>query len=918
MLFESASYRFTPRFDVLDVRFSRADRAQLDKIANDWRGVQPSASDRRRSLRSAADRGTQSRRIRRQLRAVAGARRSGCQVSGRALSIDPVARDDRRPRRRRAAGDGQGPREPRAQPPRRHRDRRSAHRRCRRPHGEDGGRRRAGRDRRDAGSATACRAHCRDARRSAPHAKRDIDIEQLQPGTAWLAPAEDEIPSIPSMRIVVQHLPARRSSSDQRRRRQPAQLRRRRDQRGEDREREPLARRRPARRRQRARRDRSRRRRRRAAAPDAHGALRRRRGARRDRARSLEARRRRPHAPGDRAAHVRFSTASRRVPARRARSASIRRIARGGKSNRRTTTRSSPRARASRSSASTPMASRSSSWSRRRKPAPPSCACASTSARARNQGVAGAAGARLDPGRHRRRHGGVQHDHRQHGDRGDADREEGYRAGRPRRVLRQGPHQGRIPADRWPTTRRASTKSRTTRLQGVVEPDRYYTAVRRRHRAALRGGDLAASCTSRSSAASSSRCSATSTLASRVTELTRYNRSFSGLQADFAGERFGYSASRPHRQGLCRTSCRATAPPACIACRAARSSSAATRCASKCATASQRVVVETRPLSRFIDYDLDYERGTLFFKEPVPSRDQDLNPVFIVADYEVRTGGEAQRRPAVAPRPSSRTTASRSARAPCRKARRRATAGSSARTCVGGSAPRPRCAPKWRAASRTIRCGPRAPMRGSSKASTSPNGSKRAPGRASRRRLRRGPAAGSETGTRKAGVDARYKLTERFTVEGETYQQKCSRATRSACSPAPRCAAMPTATRRRRRAPRRGHGPPSGETESHQAFVNGSVDLWEGRMTLRASQDARSAARTRASTTRRAACSASTTTVVRARLCSPSTNTPTATSSMPTRRASACARVRGSARSCSRASTSSDGVSVRARSRTSA
>ena len=51
-------------------------------------------------------------------------------------------------------------------------------------------------------------------------------------------------------------------------------------------------------------------------------------------------------------------------------------------------------------------------------------------------------------------------------------------------------------------------------------------------------------------------------------------------------------------------------------------------------------VVETRELSRFIDYDLDYERGTVFFKEPVPSRDQNLNPVFIVADYEVRTGGE--------------------------------------------------------------------------------------------------------------------------------------------------------------------------------------------------------------------------------------------------------------------------------------
>ena len=53
-------------------------------------------------------------------------------------------------------------------------------------------------------------------------------------------------------------------------------------------------------------------------------------------------------------------------------------------------------------------------------------------------------------------------------------------------------------------------------------------------------------------------------------------------------------------------------------------------------------VVESRELSRFIDYDLDYERGTVFFKEPVQNRDQELNPIFIVVDYEVRTGGEDQ------------------------------------------------------------------------------------------------------------------------------------------------------------------------------------------------------------------------------------------------------------------------------------
>src|SRR4030095_9221430 len=51
-------------------------------------------------------------------------------------------------------------------------------------------------------------------------------------------------------------------------------------------------------------------------------------------------------------------------------------------------------------------------------------------------------------------------------------------------------------------------------------------------------------------------------------------------------------------------------------------------------------VLEKHELSRSVDADRYYERGTVFFREPVQSRDQNLNPVFIVADYEVRTGGE--------------------------------------------------------------------------------------------------------------------------------------------------------------------------------------------------------------------------------------------------------------------------------------
>jgi uncharacterized repeat protein (TIGR01451 family) len=53
------------------------------------------------------------------------------------------------------------------------------------------------------------------------------------------------------------------------------------------------------------------------------------------------------------------------------------------------------------------------------------------------------------------------------------------------------------------------------------------------------------------------------------------------------------------------------------------------------------VVVEARTLTRFIDYSIDFDRGTLFFREPIPSRDLQFNPITIVVEYETgQTSGE--------------------------------------------------------------------------------------------------------------------------------------------------------------------------------------------------------------------------------------------------------------------------------------
>lgn len=51
-------------------------------------------------------------------------------------------------------------------------------------------------------------------------------------------------------------------------------------------------------------------------------------------------------------------------------------------------------------------------------------------------------------------------------------------------------------------------------------------------------------------------------------------------------------------------------------------------------TRSERIV-ERRPLTRFVDYDMDYAAGTIRFSAPVLSRTSALDPQFIIVDYEL-------------------------------------------------------------------------------------------------------------------------------------------------------------------------------------------------------------------------------------------------------------------------------------------
>ncbi|WP_455219652.1 OmpA family protein [Kaarinaea lacus] len=67
------------------------------------------------------------------------------------------------------------------------------------------------------------------------------------------------------------------------------------------------------------------------------------------------------------------------------------------------------------------------------------------------------------------------------------------------------------------------------------------------------------------------------------------------------------------------------------------------------------VIIDSKQLTRYIDYTFDPVDGTVYFREPVFSRDENFNPVYIVVDYEaegnvgnkIAAGGRLAVRPSV-------------------------------------------------------------------------------------------------------------------------------------------------------------------------------------------------------------------------------------------------------------------------------
>ncbi len=126
-----------------------------------------------------------------------------------------------------------------------------------------------------------------------------------------------------------------------------------------------------------------------------------------------------------------------------------------------------------------------------------------------------------------------------------------------------------------------------------------------------------------------------------VTDLSRYQRRLNGLQTEYRGEHLGFTGfAADTSQSFNRDEIRGDGTSGLYQLSNAPiiANSDEIRLEVRDRFDSGRVL-ETTTLSRFLDYNLDTLTGTLYFKKPVPSRDLNFNPVFIVAEYESRSAG---------------------------------------------------------------------------------------------------------------------------------------------------------------------------------------------------------------------------------------------------------------------------------------
>ncbi len=125
-----------------------------------------------------------------------------------------------------------------------------------------------------------------------------------------------------------------------------------------------------------------------------------------------------------------------------------------------------------------------------------------------------------------------------------------------------------------------------------------------------------------------------------VTELGRYSRSLTGIKTEYQDEKVTVTAfASETRQAFVKDEIRGEGTSGLY--RLSRQNIVLNSEKVSIETRDRfrgEVVLESRQLSRYIDYTFDPVDGTIYFREPIYSRDASFNPIYIVANYEVSAG----------------------------------------------------------------------------------------------------------------------------------------------------------------------------------------------------------------------------------------------------------------------------------------
>lgn len=120
-------------------------------------------------------------------------------------------------------------------------------------------------------------------------------------------------------------------------------------------------------------------------------------------------------------------------------------------------------------------------------------------------------------------------------------------------------------------------------------------------------------------------------------QLTRYQRAFNGVKAEYGNERVAataFVADTPFRHVRQEIQGNGLTGPYALSSRDILPNSERVVIEVRDRLRSDRII-ESRALVRNIDYDIDYIVGSLRFREPILSRSSALDPQFIVVDYDV-------------------------------------------------------------------------------------------------------------------------------------------------------------------------------------------------------------------------------------------------------------------------------------------